>query len=88
MEGNDSQIIQFPVLPPDLNTIRRNASFQLQPDGSLKGTVTEKRFGDLSEDRRDLYTRATPKSKPSTLDRVLGAGFHHVYRLRLQSSKR
>ena len=56
VEGADSQIIQFPVLAPDLNTIRRTASFQLQPDGSLKGTVTEKRFGDLSEKRRDLYT--------------------------------
>jgi hypothetical protein len=51
VEGNDSQIIQFPVLSPDLNTIRRTATFQLQPDGSLKGTVNEKRFGDVSERR-------------------------------------
>jgi len=75
MEGNDSQIIQFPVLPPDLNTIRRTATFQLQPDGSLKGSVTEKRFGDLSENRRELYTTGDAKEQTQYLDRVLGQDF-------------
>jgi hypothetical protein len=75
MEGNDSQIIQFPVLSPDLNTIRRTAKFQLQPDGSLKGTVTEKRFGDLSERRRDLYISGDAKEQTQFLDRVLGQDF-------------
>ena len=75
MEGNDSQIIQFPVLSPDLNTIRRTAKFQLQPDGSLKGTVTEKRFGDLSERRRDLYVSGDAKEQTQFLDRVLGQDF-------------
>jgi hypothetical protein len=75
LEGNDSQIIQFPVLSPDLNTIRRTAKFQLQPDGSLKGTVTEKRFGDLSEKRRDLYISGDAKEQTQFLDRVLGQDF-------------
>lgn len=75
VEGSDSQIIQFPVLSPDLNTIRRTASFQLQPDGSLKGTVTEKRFGDLSEGRRKLYTMDDAKEQAQYLDRVLGQDF-------------
>ena len=75
MEGPDSQIIQFPVLPPDLNTIRRTANFQLQPDGSLKGTITEKRFGDLSEERRSLYTMSDAKEQTQFLDRVLGQDF-------------
>ena len=75
VDGNDSQLIQFPVLPPDLNTIRRTASFQLQPDGSLKGTVTEKRFGDLSENRRDLYTTGDAKEQTQFLDRLLGQDF-------------
>jgi hypothetical protein len=75
MEGNDSQIVQFPVLSPDLNTIRRTAKFQLQPDGSLKGTVTEKRFGDLSERRRDLYISGDAKEQTQSLDRVLGEDF-------------
>jgi Domain of Unknown Function with PDB structure (DUF3857)/Transglutaminase-like superfamily len=75
MEGSDSQLIKFPVLSPDLNTIRRTASFQLQPDGSLKGTVTEKRFGDLSENRRSLYTSGNVKEQTQYLDRVLGQDF-------------
>ena len=75
MEGPESQIIQFPILSPDLNTIRRTARFQLQPDGSLKGTVTEKRFGDLSERRRDLYISGDAKEQTQFLDRALGQDF-------------
>jgi len=75
VEGSDSQIVQFPVLSPDLNTIRRTASFQLQPDGSLKGNVTEKRFGDLSENRRTLYISGDAKEQTQYLDRVLGQDF-------------
>jgi hypothetical protein len=75
MEGPESQVIQFPVLSPDLNTIRRTATFQLQPDGGLKGTVTEKRFGDLSETRRDLYISGDAKQQTQFLDRALGQDF-------------
>jgi Domain of Unknown Function with PDB structure (DUF3857)/Transglutaminase-like superfamily len=67
LEGADSQVVQLPVLAPELNTIRRTASFHLQPDGTLKGTVTEKRFGDVSESSRDLYTMATRRSNASIL---------------------
>jgi len=75
MEGKDSQIVQFPLLSPDLNTIRRTAKFQLQPDGSLKGTVTEKRFGDLSEHRRIMYTTGDAKEQREYLDHVLEQDF-------------
>ena len=75
VEGNDSQVIQFPVLSPDRNTIRRTASFQLQPDGSLKGTVVEKRFGDLSEDNRYLYTMGDVKQQTQYRNKLLGQDF-------------
>jgi hypothetical protein len=75
IEPGNSQLIKFPVLPPDLNTIRRTATFQLQPDGTLKGTVTEKRFGDLSENRRSLYTKGDAKEQTQFLDRALGQDF-------------
>ncbi|HXC96145.1 MAG TPA: DUF3857 and transglutaminase domain-containing protein [Edaphobacter sp.] len=75
MEASDSQVIQFPVLSPGLNTIRRTATFQLQPDGSLKGTVTEKRFGDLSEDGRYLYTMGDVKQQTEYRDHILGQDF-------------
>jgi hypothetical protein len=75
MEGHDSQVIQFPVLSPELNTVHRTASFQLQPDGVLTGTVTEKRFGDLSENRRSLYTTGDAKQQSDYLDHLLGQDF-------------
>jgi hypothetical protein len=75
MEGADSQIVELPLLSPELNTIRRTASFHLQPDGSLKGTVTEKRFGDVSEDGRMLFTSGDAKEQREYLDHVLGQDF-------------
>jgi len=75
-EGADSQIVALPVLSPDLNTIRRTASFQLQPDGSLKGTIVEKRFGDVSEYRRSMYSSANLKEQQEFLDHQLQRDFN------------
>lgn len=75
LEGDQSQIVALPVLPPDLNTIHRIGSFQLEPDGSLKGTVTEKRFGDISENRRTLYTMGDAKQQSDFLDNLLNQDF-------------
>jgi hypothetical protein len=63
------------VLKPELNTVRRTAELQLQPDGSLKGSYTEKRFGDLSENRRDLYLNGDAKEQKTFLDKVLSRDF-------------
>ncbi len=75
MEGADSQVVQLPVLAPELNTIHRTASFHVQSDGSLKGTVVEKRFGDVSEYNRDLYTAGNAKEQREYLDHVLEQDF-------------
>ncbi len=75
MEGADSQVVQLPVLAPELNTIRRSASFHIQPDGSLKGTVVEKRFGDVSEYNRELYSAGDAKEQREHLDHVLEQDF-------------
>jgi Domain of Unknown Function with PDB structure (DUF3857)/Transglutaminase-like superfamily len=75
MEDGDSQAIELPVLPPELNTIHRTASFQLDPDGELKGILTTKRFGDISEDWRRLYTEGTEKEQGETLDHALKQDF-------------
>lgn len=75
LEGADSQIVQFPLLAPELNTVERTGSFKLAADGSLVGTITEKRFGDVSENRRRLYTAADAKEQSKFLDRVLGQDF-------------
>ena len=75
LEGAQSEIVALPVLSPDLNTIHRVADFQLQPDGSLKGTITEARFGDNSEERRDLYISGDAKEQNDFLDNMLNQDF-------------
>jgi hypothetical protein len=72
MEGAETQAIQLPVLDPALNTIHRSASFKLDSDGVLKGTVTEKRFGDLAETRREVYAKSDVKEQTNFLDHMLG----------------
>ncbi len=73
MEGAQSQIIGLPVMAPDLNTIRRTASFQLGADGSLQGSVTDKRFGDLAERRRNVFGREDAKKQQEFMDRVVAS---------------
>ena len=75
MEGVNSQVIQLPVLDPQLNTIRRSAAFQLDADGTLKGTVTEKRFGDLAIRERYLFTHGDAKEQQEYMDRTTARDF-------------
>jgi hypothetical protein len=75
MEGKDSQVIELPVLDPGLNRIQRTASFQLQADGSLKGSVKDLRFGDLSVSRRGVFTREDAKEQQHYMERVASRDF-------------
>jgi hypothetical protein len=75
LEGENSGPIELPVLDPTLNTVRRNAAFQLTGDGALKGTVTEKRFGDLADQRREIYTSGDAQEQREYLDHVLQHDF-------------
>jgi hypothetical protein len=75
MEGGQSEAIKLPVLDPALNTIHRTASFKLDSTGVLKGTVMEKRFGDLSEVRREIYTSGDAKEQREFLDHILEHDF-------------
>ena len=75
VENTQSEIIPLPVLDPALNTLHRTATFALQPDGSLKGSVTERRFGDIAMRRRALYTGGDAKQQTEFLDRALGTDF-------------
>jgi hypothetical protein len=75
VEGDQSQIIQLPVLDPQLNSIHRVAVFQLQLDGTLKGLVTEKRFGDTATLRREVFTSGDAKQQRDLLDHLLKLDF-------------
>jgi hypothetical protein len=71
MEGPESQAIRLPLLGPEFNTVQRSGTLQLASDGSLKGHIVEKRFGDLSDRRRALYTHGDAKQQDEFMDHVL-----------------
>ena len=75
LEGNDSQVIELPVMDPRLNRIRRKASFQLAADGSLKGSVTDLRYGDLAERRRYVFSSEDGKKQQEYMNRILAQDF-------------
>jgi transglutaminase-like putative cysteine protease len=75
LHGTQSEAIQLPVLDPALNTVHRSASFVIAADGTLSGTVTEKRFGDLSDYRRQDTSGGDAKEQREYLDHVLQHDF-------------
>ena len=75
IEGKESQVIELPVLDPTLNTIRRSGKFELSADGSLKGSVTDLRFGDLAETRRQVFSSEGEKKQTEYMNRVISQDF-------------
>jgi hypothetical protein len=75
LEGNDSQVIQLPVMDPTLNTIRRSGKFVLSADGTLKGSITDLRFGDLAEDRRRVFSGEDDKKQKEYMNDLIGEDF-------------
>jgi transglutaminase-like putative cysteine protease len=71
--GNDSQVIQLPMLTPDADTLERTASFALNADGTLQGTVTETRSGEAASGYRRLYTEESEKEQHEAMERRLQA---------------
>jgi hypothetical protein len=71
VEGADSQIFQIPVMSPDLNTVHRSASLQLAADGTLKGSVTIRRFGDLAENGRYVFGHEDAKQQQEYADHTV-----------------
>ena len=69
--GNDSQVIQLPTLAPAGDVMDRAASFALDADGTLKGTVTETRSGDAASRYRRLYTEESEKEQRQAMERRL-----------------
>ena len=69
--GNDSQVIELPTLAPDADTVERVASFALNADGGLKGTVTETRSGEAARGLRRVYTEEGEKEQQEAIERRL-----------------
>jgi hypothetical protein len=75
IEGDKSQVIELPVMDPELNHILRSASLHLSADGSLQGEVTDKRFGDLAEHRRYLFSHEDEIKQQEYMDRTIDRDF-------------
>ncbi|MGC2398920.1 MAG: DUF3857 domain-containing transglutaminase family protein, partial [Acidobacteriaceae bacterium] len=73
--GNDSQVIQLPTLSPDADVVDRTASFVLTANGTLKGTVTEARFGEAARRYRRLYNEEGEKEQNEDMARRLQTDF-------------
>jgi hypothetical protein len=69
--GPDSQVIELPVLKPDLDVTDRTAKFALADDGTLKGDVTITRLGPSSWRQRDHLTMSSDKERQESLERSL-----------------
>jgi len=72
MDGKDSQVIAFPILTPEMNSIHRTGQFKLAGDGSLNGQMLESRFGDIADRHRQLFRTGTEKEQREIFDRMLG----------------
>jgi hypothetical protein len=71
VEGAESQIIQIPVLSPDLNTVHRSATLTLAADGSLKGSAVESWFGDIASHNRLRLSEQNAKEQQEFFDRTI-----------------
>jgi transglutaminase-like putative cysteine protease len=73
--GKESQIVELPIPPPDASTLERSASFRLDGDGTLKGSVTETRSGETGSHYRYLYNAETEKQQREYMEHRLQRDF-------------
>ncbi len=73
--GEDSQVLQLPILSPDADTTQRIASFQLSPDGTLKGDVTVTHSGASSWRLRDRLSMESDKEQRQSMEQSLQEDF-------------
>jgi transglutaminase-like putative cysteine protease len=73
------ELVRLPLLAPATNQLVRRAKLQLNPDGSLSGTVDETRLGSEASDERAKLLGAAGSERAKLLEDFLGgflAGFH------------
>lgn len=73
--GGDSQVIQLPVLKPESDSTLRTATFELDSDGALKGSVTVNRNGASAWRTREFYAMNSDKEQRDNLEQSLRRDF-------------
>lgn len=71
--GNDSQILQMPILPPESAGTNRTGTFVLAADGSLTGDVTDLFTGDEAAAERWFLKENEQKDVRERLERSLSS---------------
>jgi len=69
--GTDSQVIQLPILNPNLDSTDRTAKFKLSSDGTLTGEVTLLHSGASSWGLREHLSMESEKDQRKYLERSL-----------------
>ncbi|HEY1502489.1 MAG TPA: DUF3857 and transglutaminase domain-containing protein [Acidobacteriaceae bacterium] len=73
--GADSQVIQLPVLNPDVDSTERKATFELASDGTLKGEITVLRAGPSAWKMRGRLAMDSDKEQRQRVERLLQHDF-------------
>ncbi|MFP5228483.1 MAG: DUF3857 domain-containing transglutaminase family protein [Acidobacteriota bacterium] len=73
--GEDSQVLQLPILSPDTDTTQRSARFDLAPDGTLKGDVTVLHAGASSWSLRNRLSMESDKEQRELMEKSLQQDF-------------
>jgi Domain of Unknown Function with PDB structure (DUF3857)/Transglutaminase-like superfamily len=73
--GGDSQAIELPVLKPDSDATVRDAKFELDAEGTLKGSVTVTHNGASAWELRAFYAMSSDKEQRESLEKALRRDF-------------
>ncbi len=72
-DGDQSQVIEMPVLPPDSGGLDRKGTFALGADGSLAGDIRESFTGDDASLERWMLREEVDKDVEKQIETALGA---------------
>lgn len=72
-DGENSQVLKMPVLPPNSSGVTRKGEFTLEADGSLSGEIHEERTGDDALRERAFLKRSDTREVHESIERQLGA---------------
>jgi hypothetical protein len=73
------QLVNLPLSSPDLNRLVRSAKLELYPDGSVKGSVEETRYGAEAAGEREILLGTAGDDRSKILETFLSnflRGFH------------
>lgn len=86
VNGVNSQVVQLPVVPPDADVTERMANLQLDPDGTLRGSITETRIGASSGRERNYFAENAEKQRREFVERGLKQDFS-IFELKTESAE-